>query len=121
MPQLALGETCRDGCSSLLGGEPSVPIQWCNESTRAGGQVSRTLLHQLGRSGLTSFVLDYETFNIQDQIEVFYGGALLHNTGYVGDNINEGTGSVVINVPAGSATSVVVRVTGPGGHERGNG
>lgn len=107
--------------SSILGsgssGGPSVPTQQCNESTQAGGEGVTDTIHQLGTSGPTSFVLDYETQNIPDQIEVFYEGALLHNTGYIGDNINEGTGSVVINVPPGSATSVLVRVTGPGDTE----
>ena len=40
-------------------------------------------------------------------------GWLIHSTGYIGDNINEGTGSAVVNVPAGGASSVLVRVTGP--------
>ena len=50
-----------------------------------------------------------------DQFEVLYEGNLIFDTGVVGDNINEGTGSSTVNVPAGSATTVTVRVTGPNG------
>ncbi|GCE38842.1 hypothetical protein Rhow_002366 [Rhodococcus wratislaviensis] len=87
--------------------------QQCDESTMSGGEGVTETVHQLGRGGPTSFVLSYETYSVPDQIEVFYQGALIHSTGYIGDNINEGTGSAVINVPAGSETSVLVRVTGP--------
>lgn len=94
---------------------PTPPTQQCNQSTQAGGPGVTNTLHQLGRSGPASFVLSYETFNIPDDIEVFYQGTRVHDTGYIGDNINQGTGSAVINIPAGTATAVLVRVTGPGG------
>ncbi|WP_280230950.1 hypothetical protein [Nocardia cyriacigeorgica] len=87
----------------------------CNQSTQSGGEGVTDILHHLGTSGPTSFVLAYETYRIPDQIEVFYQGGLVHNTGYIGDDINQGTGSVVIALPPGTATSVLVRVTGPGG------
>ncbi|KAA8889715.1 hypothetical protein F3087_06730 [Nocardia colli] len=96
-------------------GTPAPPTQQCNQSTQAGGPGVTNTMHQLGRPGPASFVLSYETFNIPDQIEVFYQGARVHNTGYIGDDINEGTGSAVINIPPGTATAVLVRVTGPGG------
>ncbi|MFC9435026.1 hypothetical protein [Nocardia sp. NPDC057030] len=96
-------------------GTPAPPTQQCNQSTQAGGAGVTNTMHQLGRPGPTSFVLSYETFNIPDQIEVFYQGALVYTTGYVGDDINEGTGSAVVNIPPGTATAVLVRVTGPGG------
>ncbi|RMB77777.1 hypothetical protein AYK61_16185 [Rhodococcus sp. SBT000017] len=53
------------------------------------------------------------TVNVHDQIEVFYQDALIHNTGYVGGST--GVGSVVVSIPAGTATAVLVRVTGPVG------
>ncbi|WP_280439749.1 hypothetical protein [Nocardia cyriacigeorgica] len=87
----------------------------CNQSTQSGGEGVTDTLHHLGTSGPASFVLAYETYRIPDQIEVFYQGGLVHNTGYIGDDINQGTGSVVIALPPGTATSVLVRVTGPGG------
>lgn len=63
--------------------------------------------------GPTSFLFEWEAFNQPDQFEIFYEGALIFDTGLVGDNINEGTGSATVNVPAGSATTITVRVTGP--------
>ncbi|KRE36170.1 hypothetical protein ASG73_13950 [Janibacter sp. Soil728] len=50
-----------------------------------------------------------------DQFQVFYEGVLLHDTGVVGDAINEGTGSATVTVPAGTSTQVTVVVTGPSG------
>lgn len=89
------------------------PVQQCNAKTVSGGAGVTDTQHELGRTGPTSFVLTYETYAIPDQIEVFYDGRRIHNTGYVGDNLNQGTGSTVVTVPAGRATSVLVRVTGP--------
>lgn len=103
---------------SLDGGpadtQPTV-TQQCNASTKSGGAGVTTTRHELGRTGPTSFKLSYETYNIPDTIEVFYEGKSIYNTGPVGDNINEGTGSAVINVPAGRDTAVTVKVTGPNG------
>ncbi|MFF3228714.1 hypothetical protein ACFYV7_38380 [Nocardia suismassiliense] len=96
-------------------GPAAPPTQQCNQSTKSGGAGVTETAHHLGRPGPASFVLSYETFAIPDQIEVFYQGGRVHNTGYIGDNINQGTGSAVINIPAGTATTVSVRVTGPGG------
>lgn len=102
------------GSGSADGGGSFGPLtQLCNQSTKSGGAGVTSTVHQIGRTGPTSFVLSYETYAIPDLIEVFYQGALIRSTGYVGDNINQGTGSVVVNVPAGTATSVTVRVTGP--------
>lgn len=42
----------------------------------------------------------------------FGEGAQVTDTGYIGDEINEGNGSMVVNLPPGSATSVLVRVSG---------
>ncbi|MGU3436222.1 hypothetical protein ACNHUS_24790 [Actinomycetes bacterium M1A6_2h] len=101
-----------------LGGGSSgsgTPTQQCNGSTQSGQEGVTDTLHELGRPGPTSFVLAYETENVPDQIEVFYQGAPIANTGYVGDDLNEGSGSVIVNVPPGTATAVLVRVTGPSG------
>lgn len=94
------------------GGGAAPRTQYCNQSTKAGNDGITVTQHQLGRSGPTSFVLSYETENVPDLIEVFYEGALLHSTGWIGDNINEGTGSVRIAVPPGASTTVTVRVNG---------
>lgn len=72
-----------------------------------------TTVHELGVAGPTSFFFEWETLNQPDQHEVFYEGALIHDTGLVGDNINEGTGSATVVVPAGASTQVTVTVTGP--------
>jgi len=112
------GSSVIDFGSSILGSSPGgggiVPqTQQCNESTRSGGAGVTETIHQIGRTGPTAFVLEHETLNIPDLIEVFYEGARVHSTGFIGDNLNEGTGSALVTIPAGAATSVVVRVTGP--------
>ncbi|WP_280451293.1 hypothetical protein, partial [Nocardia cyriacigeorgica] len=54
--------------------------------TLSGGEGVTDTLHHLGTSGPSSFVLAYETYRIPDQIEEFYQGGLVHNTGYIGDD-----------------------------------
>ncbi|GAA1482834.1 hypothetical protein GCM10009624_32740 [Gordonia sinesedis] len=99
-----------------LGGKPgSPPVQQCNAQTLSGGAGVTNTRYVMGRRGPMSFRLDYETYNIPDRIEVIYQGRVVANTGYVGDDINQGTGSIVVRVPAGTSTSVTVRVTGPSG------
>ena len=95
--------------------DPLPPPQPCDASTAAGGEGVTTTLHELGEGGPTAFVFDWEAFGVPDQFEVRYDGNVIFDTGVVGDNINEGTGSSTVNVPAGSATTVTVRVTGPVG------
>lgn len=112
------GSGILDGGSGVLGdlfGSGSAATQQCNNSTKSGGEGVTTTIHQLGTAGPTRFVLVYETYDVPDRIQVFYQGAQIHDTGYVGDQINQGTGSTVVAVPAGAATSVTVRVTGPSG------
>ncbi|WP_338039872.1 hypothetical protein [Nocardia mangyaensis] len=110
-----LGELLDTG-SGILGGGASggsaEAAQQCNRSTKSGGAGVTTTVHQLGVAGPTTFVLAYETLNIPDRIQAFYEGAQVLDTGYVGDNINEGTGSAVVSLPAGNATTVTVRVSG---------
>lgn len=110
-----LGDLLDTG-SGLLGGSSggsSESVQPCNSSTKSGGAGVTTTVHQLGVAGPTSFVLSYETLNIPDRIQVFYEGGQVLDTGYVGDNLNQGTGSVAVSLPGGTATTVTVRVSGP--------
>ncbi|MFD3704038.1 hypothetical protein ACFWUP_12885 [Nocardia sp. NPDC058658] len=112
------GSGVLDTGSGILGdlfGSGSAATQQCNNSTKSGGEGVTTTIHQLGTAGPTAFNLVYETYDVPDRIQVFYQGAQIHDTGYVGDQINQGTGSAVVTVPAGGATSVTVRVTGPSG------
>lgn len=103
--------------NSLPGTGSIAPRQFCNQDTLAGGPGVTQTLHDLGRSGPASFELRWETLDIPDNIDVFYQGALVFSTGYVGDNTNEGTGSAVIALPPGTDTNVLVKVIGPGGTE----
>lgn len=98
------------GSSGGFGQSPQQ--QPCNASTKAGHDGITETVHLLGRAGPTSFVLSYETENVPDLIDVFYQGGLVASTGWVGDNTNEGTGSIVVNLPPGNDTSVLVRVNG---------
>lgn len=111
-----LGDLLDTG-SGILGGSSSSgsseTVQQCNRSTKSGGAGVTNTNHQLGKTGPTAFVLTYETFNIPDRIQVFYEGGQVLDTGYVGDNTNQGTGSRVVSLPAGSSSTVSVRVTGP--------
>lgn len=109
-----LGDLLDTG-SGILGGSSSgssETVQPCNSSTKSGGEGVTNTVHQLGVTGPTSFVLSYETLNIPDRIQVFYEGGQVLDTGYIGDNINQGTGSAVVSLPSGSATTVTVRVSG---------
>ncbi|WP_315774270.1 hypothetical protein [Rhodococcoides kroppenstedtii] len=67
------------------------PTQNCNEATVSGGA------------------------GVPDNIEVFYQGGKVFESGYIGDDLNEGTGSAVVRLPPGAATTVLVRVSGPNG------
>lgn len=111
-----LGDLLDTG-SGILGGSSSggssESVQPCNRSTKSGGAGVTSTTHQLGVTGPTSFVLTYETLNIPDRIQVFYEGGQVLDTGYVGDNANQGTGSRVVSLPSGSSSTVSVRVTGP--------
>ena len=99
------------GATRLGGGSPK--IQQCNQSTKSGGQGVTETKHILGRTGPTSFTLAYDTRIQPDKIDVYYQGRLIRSTGYVGDRINKGKGSVVVDVPPGIANYVTVKVTGP--------
>lgn len=118
---LDLGSSILDGIfgsgsggSGGGGGNQGAPtVQRCNAQTLSGGAGVTTTRYLMGRTGPMSFNLTYDTENIPDQIVVSYQGRIVANTGYVGDNINEGQGTIRVNVPRGTDSSVVVRVTGP--------
>lgn len=93
------------------------PTQGCNATTMGGGAGVTSTKHEIGRPGPTAFVLRHETYSIPDRIEVFYEGNRIHDTGYIGDDTNQGTGQVVVGVPPGLSTSVLVRITGPNNTE----
>ena len=95
---------------SVTSEEPPEP---CNVTTQSGGQGVTTTVHSLGVDGPTSFLFEWEAFNQPDQFQVFYEGVEIFDTGLVGDNTGEGTGSATVNVPAGTASTVTVTVTGP--------
>lgn len=88
------------------------PPQPCSQTTGSGGEGFTSTVHELGVNGPTSFVFEWEALNQPDQFEVLYEGVEIFDTGLVGDNINEGTGSATVNVPAGTSTQVTVNVTG---------
>lgn len=100
------------GLGPGTGSSGSPQTQRCNQTTQAGNDGVTTTRHELGRSGPTSFVLAYETEDVPDLIDVFYEGAQVYSTGWVGDATNQGTGSALVTLPAGGATAVTVRVTG---------
>ncbi len=103
------GVNAFDTTGSLAATQP------CNADTIAGGPGVTNTKHAIGRPGPTTFVLRHETFSIPDRIEVFYEGRLIHDTGYIGDDINEGWGTPTVAVPPGASRDVLVRVTGPTG------
>ena len=87
--------------------------QRCNQASKSGGYGITNTKHLMGRGGPYTFTIVYDTENIPDQIEVFYQGRRLYDTGMIGDNINEGNGSKQIRVPSGTQNYVTVKVTGP--------
>jgi hypothetical protein len=60
-------------------------------------------------TGPTSFQLFYDMGELEDQLDVYYQDALIATTGEV-----FGSGTITVNVPAGTATTVTVVVTAPG-------
>lgn len=105
------------GSGILSGGSSSGPgaTQPCNQSTKSGEEGVTTTTHTIGRTGPTSFDLSWDTEDIPDEIVVLYQGVPIANTGYVGGQKGTQYGSIRVDVPAGSASSVAVRVTGPSG------
>lgn len=117
---LDLGSSILDGIFGSGGGggggggnQGAPTVQRCDAQTLSGGAGVTTTRYLMGRPGPMSFNLTYDTENIPDQILVSYQGRVVANTGYVGNNINKGQGTIRVNVPRGTESSVVVRVTGP--------
>ncbi|TSD93624.1 hypothetical protein FOS14_22460 [Skermania sp. ID1734] len=105
------------GTGSLLllglgGPGQNAPAQGCGASTKSGHDGVTTTVHNIGRTGPVSFNLTYDTEDVPDLIDVFYEDRQIASTGWVGNAINNGVGSLVVHVPPGSASVVVVRVTG---------
>lgn len=106
---------------------PTVPPQQCNTGTQSGGAGVTTTGHGLGTAGPTSFLFEFDAFSQPDHFEVYYEGALIYDTGWRGSAgtwtgpdgnpiviAGPGAGSATVAVPAGSATSITVVVTGQG-------
>lgn len=112
---LDLGSSILDGLTGggSSGNQGAPTVQRCNAQTLSGGAGVTTTRYLMGRTGPMSFNLRYDTENIPDKIVVSYQGRVVANTGYVGDNLNEGQGSIRVHVPKGTDSSVVVQVTGP--------
>lgn len=69
-----LGGRAIDLGSAILGNGSSLPTtQQCNQSRQSGGEGVTSTYHELGRSGPTSFLLEWETYDVPDRIQVFYG------------------------------------------------
>lgn len=103
------------GSSGPLAGPSGPPqVQQCNASTQSGEDGITDTIHKLGRRGPATFQLSYETYDVPDRIVVSYQGRQVYDTGYVGDanRAGQGTGSVRVSIPAGTADSVLVRVYG---------
>jgi hypothetical protein len=77
----------------------------CNNITLPGGDKPETITVNMGKTSGT-FVFDYETRSIADQLKVQYQGSVLFDTGCVGTN---GTRSVTIPYN-GSSSQITVQV-----------
>ena len=85
-----------------------------------------TTAHSLGVPGPTSFLFEFNAQSVPDRFQIFYEGAQILDTGWRGAGswtdpdgnpitiAGPGLGSATVAVPAGSATSVTVVVTGSG-------
>ena len=83
--------------------QPVVHQSNCNDKQEAGGDAPEVHNINLGQS-FGTFVFDYETYDVKDQIIVIQGGQTIFNTGCVGAN-----GSVPLNLNGRSST-ITVRV-----------
>lgn len=88
------------------------PVQECDEETQSGGAGVTSTNHDLGIAGPTEFLFEWEAINIPDRFQVFYEGSEIYDTGFVGDQTGEGTGSDTVSVPVGTSTQITVVVTG---------
>lgn len=85
------------------------PPQPCNQTTQSGGGGDTTTVHELGTSG-TQFDLYYNMYGVPDLLEVYYEGGLIYTTGWLAGGPVIGEKTVSVSVPAGSSTTVSVRV-----------
>lgn len=88
---------------------PTPPPVACSQLVSSGGQGETFTDTELGMTGPTSFQLYYEMYNIPDQLQVIYEGVVIFDT--VG--LVSGGTTTTVTVPAGSATTVTVRLYAP--------
>jgi hypothetical protein len=86
--------------------QPPVP---CSTVTESGGEGTTVNTHELGTSGPTSFVFQYNAYSIPDEFTIRYEGNVIFSTmGPV-----SGSDTETVNVPAGTSTQIEVTVVGP--------
>ncbi len=88
--------------------EPTGAVVGCDETQASGGFGVTTTVHELGTTGPISFLVSWDMLIQKDQMQVFYEGVEIFDTGVVG-----GTGSHTVEVPAGTSSQVTVVMTGP--------
>ena len=91
------------GLNTTTTQQPVVHQSSCNDKQEAGGNAPEVHNINLGQS-FGSFVFDYQTYSIKDQIIVSQGGQTIFNSGCVGES-----GSVSLNLNGFSST-ISVRV-----------
>jgi hypothetical protein len=129
-----------DLCPNIAGDQATVPagmivdpasgncitpvIQQCSTATTSGGAGVTTTVSELGTTGPTSFLFQFDAQSVPDRFQIYYQNAPIYDsdwrgaTGYTDDAgnpitvVGPGVGSATVNVPAGTATSVTVVVTG---------
>ena len=81
----------------------------CNQSSSSGGQGTTVTVYELGTAGPTSFQVQYEMYNIPDQLDITYEGSTIFTTG----GLVSGGATETVAVPAGSSTQITVTVSAP--------
>lgn len=89
--------------------EDPTPVAQCNDATSSGGQGVTITPYEIGTAGPATFTVSYQMYSIPDKLEVFYEGALVATTG----DVVSGSATLNVALPAGTATTVDVVVTGP--------
>jgi hypothetical protein len=98
------GNNIPSGSTNPVNNQPPVVHQSnCNDQQEAGGDAPEVHNINLG-TAFGSFVFNYQTFDIKDQIIVSQGGQTIFNSGCVGES-----GSVTLNLN-GFSNTISVRV-----------
>jgi hypothetical protein len=123
----APAQGCGDVCPNIPGAQPAVPAgmvidpagncvpapQPCNEQTNSGGEGTTVNTYEMGAFSGT-FVFDYETYTIPDDITIRYAGNVIFSTG--GPVSTNGLGATAsVSFGPGIFTTVEVTVVGPSG------